>query len=200
MVTEPRTGYSIGWSKDDLVAGDAKTILTRNGITMARVRDDNYLAYGAWMEHGGFAVIQDTFKDSLDGFSLEVTARGALAGGDLTGSAPSGTATWLGLMVGTPQTGSSKGNILQGDAALTFTLENGGSMDAAFTNIADLDRRAPYHIRSVRFNDVPVAGNGTFEAGNMGNRIQGGIYGPGHVETAGTFEKSGIVGAFGGKR
>jgi len=52
----------------------------------------------------------------------------------------------------------------------------------------------------VIFADVPISGRGTFEAGLSGNRIQGGFYGPGHVEAAGVFEQSNIVGAFGAKR
>ena len=40
----------------------------------------------------------------------------------------------------------------------------------------------------------------TVAAGEAGDRIQGGFYGPGHAETAGIFEQSNIVGAFGAKR
>ena len=102
-------------------------------------------------------------------------------------------------MVGTPSRGTLRGNVLQGDAALTYTL-TGNSLDAAFTDIKNLDTGAAHSTESVRFDDVPVATDGTYEAGLTGNRIQGGFYGPDHVEAAGIFERSGIVGAFGAKR
>ena len=45
-----------------------------------------------------------------------------------------------------------------------------------------------------------LAADGTYAAGRAGNRIQGGIAGPAHAETAGIFEQRGIVGAFGARR
>ena len=103
-------------------------------------------------------------------------------------------------MVGTPRDGPLRGNVLQGDATLTYTSDAGGQIDAAFTNIVDLDLRAVHSTRQVRFDNVPVSAGGTFEAGLTGNRIQGGFYGPGHAETVGIFEQSGILGAFGAMR
>ena len=175
-------------------------VLTRNGITLGEGGTDNVEAYGTWMRHATFAVQSE--RGTIDGTSLSF--RYALAGGDLTGSLPMATdvtATWRGVMVGTPGTGAAAGNVLQGDAALTYTIAGGrGMLDAAFTDIKDLDRLAVHTTETVRFNDVPVATNGTFEAGLTGNRIQGGFYGPGHVEAAGVFEQSNILGAFGAKR
>ncbi len=102
-------------------------------------------------------------------------------------------------MVGSPQAGPAGGNILQGDATLTFDLTD-NSLDAAFTDIQDLDRKAAHSTTSVRFDDVPVAGGGTFTTGSTGDLISGRFYGPGHAETAGVFEKSGMVGAFGARK
>ncbi len=173
-------------------------ILTRHGITTfedeASGEDADFRTYGAWMDHSAFAVNIATLRDD----DLSATIRFGLAGGDLTGSRPAGAATWQGLMVGTPQTGAARGNYLQGDALLTFDLDT-NVLDAEFTDINDLNRRAAHSTTSVRFADVPVAAGGTFGAGNAGNRIQGGFYGAGHAETAGVFEQSGIVGAFGAK-
>ena len=42
--------------------------------------------------------------------------------------------------------------------------------------------------------------DGTFKTGQSGTRIQGGFYGPDHVEAAGIFEQSGILGALGATR
>ena len=70
-------------------------------------------------------------------------------------------------------------------------------LDISFSGIQNLDRGRAHSISSVRFDDVPVASGGTFEAGLTGNRVQGGFYGSQHVEVAGVFEQSNIVGAFG---
>jgi len=75
-----------------------------------------------------------------------------------------------------------------------------GALDAAFTGIVNVDRNAAHTTTAVTFADIPVGPEGTFEAGEVGDRIQGGFYGPGHAETAGIFEQSNIVGAFGAKR
>ena len=122
-------------------------------------------------------------------------------GGDLIGVRLDIMATWRGLMVGTPRDGALRGNVLQGDAALICTL-NGidGSLNAAFTDLRNLDSGAPHSTLALRFDNVPVAADGTYESGLTGNRIQGGFYGPDHAEAAGIVEQSCIVGAFGAKR
>ena len=125
--------------------------------------------------------------------------RGGFAIGDLTGSAPGFTLTWRGPMAATA--GAARDNLLQGDAVLTYAFDGArGLLDAAFTNIRDLDRGAAHSTAALRFDDVPVASDGTFQAGLTGNRIQGGLYGPGHAETAGVVEQADVVGAFGAKR
>ena len=43
--------------------------------------------------------------------------------------------------------------------------------------------------------------DGTYRKGEeVGDRIHGAFYGPGHAETVGIFERLNIVGAFGAKR
>ena len=177
----------------------------------------NYVqeAYVAWMRYAGFAVYGDDGMVSVSegntlvilgqdtgSRSVSVTERYTGVVGDSTGSAPTEMdASWTGVMVGTPETGDHAGNLLQGDAVLTYTIAGGSAeLDAAFTGIKDLDRLAAHTTETVRFDDVPVGTNGTFEAGRPGARIQGGFYGPGHVEAAGVFEHSNILGAFGAKR
>ena len=149
------------------------------------------------MTHAGFAVQSE--RTTVEG--VNITARYGIAGGDLTRVSPPVTATWRGSMVGTPREGALRDNVLQGDATLTYAIAGGGgSLDAAFTDIKDIDRGAAHTTTSVRFADVPVAANGTWRAGTTGNLIQGGFYGPNHVEAAGVFEQSGIIGAFGARR
>ena len=200
---ESTTGASDSIHLSDLRfrSGSSRAVLTKNGITIVegRAEDGESEGYGAWMDHASFGV-QSAAWTTMEGFVLG--ARFGRAAGDLTGVQPDVTATWLGLMVGHPSSGALRGNVLQGDASLIYTLggTDSGALGAAFTDIKNLDTGAAHSTRSVRFDDVPVAGDGTYEAGLTGNRIQGGFYGPDHAEASGVFEQSGIVGAFGAKR
>lgn len=210
IFTHPETGLSYSITLADLREIEARTdtgraVLTKNGITLLEGRGGtagrNYRVYGAWMDHGVFSVETkaQTTVELADGTDVNFTVRGASAGGDLSGSRPSVSATWRGVMVGTPSRGDHRDNILQGDARLTYDSQN-QDLDAVFNNIKDLDRKADYTVTVVRFNDVPVAADGSYSAGRVGNLIQGGFGGPSHEETAGVFEQQGIVGAFGAKR
>ena len=172
--------------------------LSKNGITLIGGKSNDFKAYGSWMRHSGFQV--STNSVVLEGHTI--TLRNGLAGGELTGHHPDTSATWRGVMVGTPATGANRGDNLQGDALLIygFNAQDYAEIDAWFTNIKNIDRNRSHSVTSVRFEDVPVYTDGTFEAGTTGNKIQGGFYGPGHAEAAGAFEQSNIVGAFGAKR
>ena len=198
--TEPTTGAGGAAFFSNSSAGTAESVGTKNGVTLtSRVIDlagvTESLIFGAWMDHSGFAMQTDGLSIS----GIDVDMRYGSAGGDLTGTRLTGSATWSGLMVGTPVAGSASGDRLFGDATLTYDLGS-ASLDAAFTNITNLDRRAAHSTSAVRFSDVPVASDGMFESGSVGNQIKGGFYGPGHAEAAGVFEQSSIVGAFGAKR
>lgn len=104
-------------------------------------------------------------------------------------------------MVGAPKDGAFHDNVLVGDAELTYTYsDTGGTVAAAFSNIRDLEQSMAHSTPSMRFDDVPVLPDGSYRKGEIGDRIHGGFFGPGHDETAGVFEKEGIVGAFGAKR
>lgn len=191
--------YEIDLGDITVSTADVDAVLTRNGITTLYHGDggegeyDTRL-YGAWMRHGAFVV--GTLKGEPSGIS--VTGSAGLSGGDRTGTGPSGDATWRGIMVGAPQGGE---DILQGDAELVYTMgDGGGTLDASFTGIVNLDRGTGHSVAEVSFEDVPVDRSGAYADGDRGNRIEGAFLGPDHAETAGVFERSGIVGAFGGVR
>ena len=197
--SEPTAGFSGSFGLSDFRASSSisRTVLTRNGITLLESRGETVEAYGAWMDHAAFT-LQNERATAGD---VAIALRYGVAGGDMTGVRPDMTATWRGVMVGTPSGGASRGHVLQGDAALSFTFGGaGGSLDAAFTDIKDLDRGAAHSTPVLRFDDVPVAADGAWRFGEAGNRIQGGFYGPGHAEAAGIVEQGGVVGAFGAKR
>lgn len=201
--TEPRSRLSIAITLDDIRANflsspaTTRQVLTRSGITAMEGRATDYLGYGAGLEHSAFTLETAVERQNVQGFALRAPYRIGLAGGDLTGSRPTETATWRGLMFATPA-GSTRP--LQGDATLTYRLSNQPALDAAFTSISDVGRNTAYRVRSVTFSGVPVSARGTYETGRSGNLIRGGLYGPNHAEAAGVFEKSSLVGAFGSKR
>ena len=193
-------GINIDVSIDDFyfVAPTKTFTLSKHGITLIGSESDLGKAYGSWMQHSGFQVTSSS--TTVNGISI--TEREAIVGGDLTGYSPNFSASWRGVMVGTPATGTNKGDILQGDASLNygFNASDYAEIDAAFTNIKNIDKNRSHSVESIRFDDVPVYVGGTFEAGLPGNRIQGGFYGPSYVEAAGVFEQQNVVGAFGAKK
>ena len=194
---EPQSGYRETVTIRDLEFSPATVTLSlsKNGITVFGVAEEGLTGYGAWMRHSAFQV--GTIHATFEGMTVQ--SRSAMAGGDLAGSRPGSSATWRGVMVGTQATGPNRGDSLLGDARLTYSF-SGGTIDARFASIWNVDRHRDHTVASVRFDDIRVDTDGTFQAGSTGNRIQGGFYGPGHAETAGILEQSGIVGSFGAKR
>ena len=194
---DPETGLSLTVELDDVGfdAALARALLAKRGITMVDVRDGADRSYASVMNHGWFAVTSG--RETFEG--VDAWHRISSAAGDLTGSAPGGSATWHGIMAGVPVDASGRGDFLQGDATITYHLP-AGSLDAAFTGIRNISRNRDHFVPSVRFDDIHVSADGTFRAGIVGNRIQGGFHGPRHAETAGIFEQRGIVGSFGAKR
>ena len=176
-----------------------QSVGTMHGVTVLREAGrrsgTDYRTLGAWMEHSGFSVQMESFTEG----GVRIDGRSGIALGDLTGSRPLGSATWRGAMVGTPATGTGRGDRLLGDAILTYDMGS-GLLDAAFTNIRNTDRLRAHTTAAVRFDDISVGPRGTFSAGLAGNRIQGGFAGPGHAEAAGVFEQANMVGSFGVKR
>ena len=200
-LVEPVTGVtdtaSVGTG--GVVLGDAEAIGSARGITLmsesANVMGDDVTEFGAWMQHSAFLLrTEHALLEEIDSTAVYATAFG-----ELTGRPPAGSATWLGLMVGTPVAGDHEGDRLVGAAALNYDLAAGG-LDAAFSGITNVDRGTAHDVETVFFVDLAVAPDGTFARGQSGTRIQGGFYGPGHAEAAGIFERSDIVGAFGARR
>jgi len=193
----PETGVTTRFSKDDLTfsSGVSEGILTRTGITLYVGANTSGAGWGAWMHHAAFQVQAARYQRN----GIRIEERVAAVLGDRTRTRPATTATWHGVMVGTPATGSRKGNLLTGTAQLSYR-PGPATLDATLSDIFDMTRAAEHSVPRVRFTAVPVAPDGTYGAGASGNRIQGGLYGPRHAETAGVFEQSGIVGAFGAIR
>ena len=198
---DPTTGDTdtTSISTSGIAPGDAEAIGSKYGVTLMsenrRHMGVESTAFGAWMEHGSFAL------NSVRAVGEEVESNSlhAVALGDLTGRPVTGNATWLGIMVGTPTAGLDRGDRLVGTAALNYDMAAGG-LDAAFSGIKNIDREMAHTTETVIFSNLAIDTDGTFATGQSGTRIQGGFYGPDHVEAAGIFEQAGIVGAFGARR
>ena len=179
--------------------GDAEAIGSAHGITLisenAQHMGVDATSFGAWMEHGAFVL--NTVRTI--GEEIETNSVHALALGDLTDRPLTGSASWLGIMVGTPVAGDAQGDRLVGMAALNYDMAVGG-LDAAFSGIKNIDRGTAHSVEVLLFSNVAIGSDGTFSTGQSGTRIQGGFHGPGHVEVAGIFEQSDIIGAFGATR
>lgn len=186
-------------------AGLPQPILGKNGVTTflqegpgRLLPEGDVRAYGAWLEHGAFAVVEITGLLE-EGEDVRASGIYGLVGSDVTGSAPDANARYEGLMVGTPVRGEHRGYTLQGDAELVYTMAD-NEIDAHFTNISDLGRGVLYETEEIHFRDVDVEDSGRFMQGVGDTTISGDFAGPAHEEVMGTFESDGIVGAFGAIR
>ena len=117
QLLDPVTGETETAGIDMAVVGlgDAEPIGSAHGITLMSTSGSqmgvDVSSLGAWMAHGSFAlnrlraVGQDFESDILHAVAL----------GELTGRPLNGSATWLGIMVGTPITGDDRGRPAGGD-------------------------------------------------------------------------------------
>ena len=197
-VTEPLSGAvdTIELANTPLRQGAATAIGSKHGITLLSESSTHtgadLASLGAWLEHGSFAILNE--RQTSEEGTVDVWYGITL--GELTGTPPAGSATWLGIMVGTPVDGDAHGERLVGTAALNYDMAVGG-LDAAFSGIKNIDRGTAHDVETVIFSNLAVGPDGTFATGESGTRIQGGFYGTGHAEVAGIFEQSDIVGTFG---
>ncbi|MDE0125253.1 MAG: hypothetical protein OXN97_11820 [Bryobacterales bacterium] len=201
QLLDPTTGDTETVVLDTAVMGlgDAEAIGSAHGITlMSRTGSQmgvEATSLGAWMEHGSFALKRlHAVGEEVASDTLHAVALGYLTDRPLTGSA-----SWLGIMVGTPVSGEDRGDRLVGTAALNYDM-NAGALDAGFSGITNIDRGTAHGVEAVIFSDLTVGPDGTFARGQSGARIQGGFHGAGHAEAAGIFEHSDMIGAFGAKR
>ena len=148
------------------------------------------------MDHSHFGFVTSN-RPVVDGSGG--TGRYTWAAGERTDMPLSGSATWLGLMVGTPIAGNDMGDRLVGTAALNYDMTVGG-LDVAFSGIKNITRGTAHTTETVIFADLAIESDGAFKRGQAGARIHGNFYGPGHGEAAGIFEYSQMIGAFGAKQ
>ena len=199
----PSSGETSTISLADLASTptpDIEAVGSRYGVTLveenALDQGTDATSFGAWMDHSYFSsVTSNRPADEVGGG----TDRYTWAAGERTGSPLTGSATWLGLMVGTPIAGNDMGDRLVGTAALNYDMTVGG-LDVAFSGIKNITRGTAHTTETVIFSDLAIESDGAFKRGQAGARIHGNFYGPGHDEAAGIFEHSQMIGAFGAKQ
>ena len=157
--------------------------------------DDNdvleYQSYGGWLTESAFSIDILTIDDG----SNESSALVGVSYGDASDSRPtSGSGRWGGSMVGRHKT---EDYLVQGSANIRINsfADNALTILSLF-NIKRLDTGAS--VPNLDWTAVPIDANGNFISSDRD--VKGTFYGNGHTEIGGTFDKDGIIGAFGGPR
>ena len=208
-ITEPNTGISESVSLQDIQTTDTDSIEdlreaanfsdTKNGVAVYggsvsfALGEDSSVdaeAYGGWMAHNYFLATWGTYRDTNIP-SAEVGVE--ISVGNSAGSHPDASATYDGLMLGVLTQGADRGDAVEGDATLEFSIANpgGAQMDVSFTNITN--RETSGALPDITWNPIQVGADGTFDTGN----IHGSFYGPSHEEVGGAFNRDGVTGAYG---
>ena len=183
----------------DLSAGSFRIgdpLLTRNGITIALLTQDDREDIGSTLHNSAF----NSYYTRDRGEPSEFSIRASNAYGDTTGSAPSVGGTWRGMMTAVT---TENDDLLLGDAVLRYSAsESGELLSAEFSNIVNYSRNRAYaQTPNVVFVNVPVRSDGTFYRSSASyTKIQGAFYGNAHAEATGIFEYLEMLGAFGTKR
>ena len=177
-----------------------QAVMEKNGVTFAQSINrvatadgfEIHTTYGGWLDESMFAAQTIRLQTSAGG-QADIVLRGGVSIGSDNGGNPAGLgrATWNGAMVGSDKT---SGHTIQGDALLTLDM-NASQLDIAFSAMRNLNTGAA--IASLSWNDLPLAGGG-FTSGV--GALEGSFYGARYQEVGGTFDRSNIIGAFGGKR
>lgn len=153
----------------------------------------DYTVYAGWLDHNFFGVVRERHQgrniyDTVQGME-EVFAASV---GTASGSNPmTGSAEWMGLVVALDRTAPDQ--VVQGQATLTYDFDD-NTLDALFSNL-----RGAHTYSDLSWTDLAVT-NGRFNQGSGANSIDGTFYGDEHKEVGGVFERSNLVGAFGGVR
>ena len=123
-VTEPLSGAvdTIELVNTPLRHGAATAIGSKHGITLMSESSTHtgadLASLGAWIEHSSFAIL----NERQTGEEGTVDVWYGIGMGDLTDRPLTGSATWLGIMVGTPIAGDDRGDRLVGTAALNYDM------------------------------------------------------------------------------
>ena len=188
------------WMSEDMFADLGAIRISRRHAGGSDGARGRYQADGYFgtMEHAAFGTGFYSYHDweRPDGEIWDFDILGTGFQGDVSGTRPSGGATWAGRMVGY-QSGLEAGEerFVQGGATVRVSFQR-DRVDVGFTNVASVDFRRD--LEDFGFDDIRLGSDGTF-VGSDGGPVQGAFFGPAHEEVAGMFYKNDIkvIGSFG---
>ena len=196
-------GWTAGWGEwisEDMFADHGGIAISRrysgggNGGTGRHHRDGYY----GTMKHAAFGTGFYRYVDwaNEDGSVWNFSVLGAGFQGELSGTRPTGRATWEGRMLGFQQ-GLAVGEdpFVQGRATVSVELSR-TRVDIGFSDVHSMDRMRS--LANFGFDDIRLASDGTFD-GHDGGPVEGAFFGPAHQEVAGMFHDNGnsTTGSFG---
>ena len=153
--------------------------------------------------HGAFGAGFETFADfRADPTDPATDVLDVWAGvqGAASGSLPTGSARWSGLMLGYRH-GLAAGDdpLVEGRASVRLSLP-ANDLDVRFTGVASRDGRR--RLAGFGFENTPVQADGTFAGGGGSGSLRGTLLGPAHEEVAGAFhhDAAQVTGSFGAVR
>ena len=165
--------------------------------------------YGAWLDDGAFFVNETTLtvrneRGEPVGLGTVFDASALGVANDAAPAPVQGmTATWVGMMIGADVSDTvTRGQFLRGDATLVIDDLANPDINIVFGDFRDLDTGARLADRTIAgWQNIPLDG-GSFGAKPTGSNdyIQGRFVGENHGGVVGIFERSNVVGSFGGNR
>ena len=179
---------------------DVSQIQTVHGTPTGRIEGTeteagvsaDYTVYGGWLTDNVFGYSLLTYRAPVEVNGLQSLY--AFSFGNESGSNPiTGSATWTGAMVRSHQARPTQA--IQGRAEAVYQFAD-QTLDVSMTQLtrgySDM-RWQNINVQGGRFETFEGMGSGT-------DYLWGSFYGTNHEEVGGTFERAGIVGAFGAKR
>ena len=177
--------------------GRSSLVMTDRGVTLGQGRaagrlggvSFQYRNYGGWLNNSVFAVEVETATNGID----TINWLASYSFGDASGTRPTATASWNGVMVGA----NADGHVIHGDMAASFDINNPNEIRVLeFSRIKNFDTGGD--ISRIRWPTIPLTDSGTFKSAN--GDIEGTFYGTNHEEMGGIFNRNNIIGAFGGTK
>lgn len=199
-------GWTAGWGdwiSEDMFADRGDISISRRyagGGDGGTGRHDRDGYYGT-MKHAAFGTGFYRYVNWLqaDGSVWDFAVVGAGFQGEISGTRPSGRATWDGRMLGFQQ-GVAPGEdpYVEGSATVSLSLSR-NLVDIGFSDVHSMDRMRS--LADFGFDRIPLASDGTFD-GFDGGPVEGAFFGPAHEEAAGMFHHNAnsTIGSFGAVR
>ncbi|MDE0621617.1 MAG: hypothetical protein OXH83_08115 [Bryobacterales bacterium] len=151
---------------------------------------------GGWLDEGYFGAA-GIYRTDEDLVQRRWASAALMVGTGSSSNPPDVSATWTGEMVGIDTSGSeTDGNLVRGDASISLRTATYLLATVSLTGI--VDQTSDLTRPDMWWGGIPVF-NGSFESATSDDEIAGRFLGPDHHEVAGTFDWSGIQGAFGAR-